>query len=204
MRHRLLFGVMFVAMALGAAVARPGARKRRETSAALRVPYTEFTLANGLHVILHRDASVPVVSVNVWYHVGSGSEKPGRTGLCAPLRAPDVRRVEERPRRGVRHVARGRRRQQQRIDDNGSDELLHRHSGECAGSCAVSRIGSHGLSARHDDARARRWSARRRQERTSSELREPAVRSGVPRAVRACCIRRIIRTAGRRSARWKT
>ena len=48
----------------------------------LRVPYTEFTLANGLHVILHRDTSVPTVSVNVWYHVGSGSEKPGRTGFA--------------------------------------------------------------------------------------------------------------------------
>src|ERR671910_457099 len=48
----------------------------------LTVPYTEFTLSNGLHVILHRDSSVPVVSVNVWYHVGSGSEKPGRTGFA--------------------------------------------------------------------------------------------------------------------------
>jgi zinc protease len=48
----------------------------------LTVPYTEFTLSNGLHVILHRDASVPTVSVNVWYHVGSGSEKPGRTGFA--------------------------------------------------------------------------------------------------------------------------
>ena len=48
----------------------------------LTVPYTEFTLANGLHVILHRDTSVPTVSVNVWYHVGSGSEKPGRTGFA--------------------------------------------------------------------------------------------------------------------------
>jgi zinc protease len=48
----------------------------------LSVPYTEFTLPNGLHVILHRDASVPTVSVNVWYHVGSGSEKPGRTGFA--------------------------------------------------------------------------------------------------------------------------
>ena len=48
----------------------------------LTVPYTDFTLANGLHVILHRDASVPTVSVNVWYHVGSGSEKPGRTGFA--------------------------------------------------------------------------------------------------------------------------
>ncbi len=48
----------------------------------LRVPYTEFTLANGLHVILHRDPSVPVVAVNVWYHVGSANEKPGRTGFA--------------------------------------------------------------------------------------------------------------------------
>ncbi len=48
----------------------------------LAVPYTEFTLANGLHVILHRDTSVPIVTVNVWYHVGSGSEKPGRTGFA--------------------------------------------------------------------------------------------------------------------------
>src|SRR5512134_3721121 len=48
----------------------------------LRVPYTEFALANGLHVILHRDVSVPVVSVNVWYHVGSGNERPGRTGFA--------------------------------------------------------------------------------------------------------------------------
>jgi zinc protease len=50
--------------------------------ARLTVPYTEFTLPNGLHVILHRDTSVPKISVNVWYHVGSGSEKPGRTGFA--------------------------------------------------------------------------------------------------------------------------
>ena len=40
----------------------------------LEVPYVQFTLANGLNVILHRDTSVPVVSVNVWYHVGSANE----------------------------------------------------------------------------------------------------------------------------------
>ena len=48
----------------------------------LTVPYTEFTLANGLHVILHQDKTVPVAAVNVWYHVGSGREKPGRTGFA--------------------------------------------------------------------------------------------------------------------------
>jgi zinc protease len=51
-------------------------------SAGLEVPYVQFTLANGLNVILHRDASVPVVSVNVWYHVGSANERAGRTGLA--------------------------------------------------------------------------------------------------------------------------
>jgi zinc protease len=51
-------------------------------STGLTVPYTEFTLANGLHVILHRDTTVPVAAVNVWYHVGSGREKPGRTGFA--------------------------------------------------------------------------------------------------------------------------
>ena len=48
----------------------------------LTVPYTRFTLSNGLRVILHEDHSVPLVSVNVWYHVGSAREKPGRTGFA--------------------------------------------------------------------------------------------------------------------------
>ena len=48
----------------------------------LTVPYTRFSLPNGLRVILHEDHSVPLVSVNVWYHVGSGRERPGRTGFA--------------------------------------------------------------------------------------------------------------------------
>ncbi len=49
---------------------------------ALSVPYTQFTLPNGLNVILHRDTSVPVVAVNLWYHVGSANERVGRTGFA--------------------------------------------------------------------------------------------------------------------------
>src|SRR5678816_1339730 len=45
-------------------------------------PYTEFTLANGLRVILHEDHSTPIVAVNVWYHVGSKNEQPGKTGYA--------------------------------------------------------------------------------------------------------------------------
>jgi len=51
-------------------------------SAALTVPFTQFTLPNGLHVILHEDHTVPLATVNVWYHVGSAREKPGRTGFA--------------------------------------------------------------------------------------------------------------------------
>jgi zinc protease len=50
--------------------------------APLQLPYTQFTLPNGLHVILHEDHSTPIVSVNVWYHVGSAREKTGRTGFA--------------------------------------------------------------------------------------------------------------------------
>src|SRR3954469_7526274 len=53
-----------------------------QTSAPIQLPYTQFTLPNGLHVILHEDHSVPVVSVNVWYHVGSARERTGRTGFA--------------------------------------------------------------------------------------------------------------------------
>jgi zinc protease len=48
----------------------------------LHVPFTQFTLPNGLHVILHEDHTVPLATVNVWYHVGSAREKPGRTGFA--------------------------------------------------------------------------------------------------------------------------
>jgi zinc protease len=47
-----------------------------------RIEFEQFTLPNGLQVILHRDTSVPLVAVNVWYHVGSGDELPGRTGFA--------------------------------------------------------------------------------------------------------------------------
>ncbi len=48
----------------------------------IHVPYTSFYLPNGLHVILHEEHTVPMVSVNIWYHVGSSREKPGRTGFA--------------------------------------------------------------------------------------------------------------------------
>ncbi|HEU0300894.1 MAG TPA: pitrilysin family protein, partial [Longimicrobium sp.] len=48
----------------------------------VQISLETYRLANGLNVILSRDASVPVVAVNVWYHVGSGDERAGRTGFA--------------------------------------------------------------------------------------------------------------------------
>ena len=47
-----------------------------------RIPFEKLVLPNGLQVIFHQDRSLPIVSVNVWYHVGSKDEVPGRTGLA--------------------------------------------------------------------------------------------------------------------------
>ncbi|MDQ3674601.1 MAG: insulinase family protein, partial [Gemmatimonadota bacterium] len=78
---------LFCRLALAAALAM-GASDRvpAQSAAPARVlppiPYTEFTLPNGLRVVLHEDHSVPIVAVNVWYHVGSKNETPGRTGFA--------------------------------------------------------------------------------------------------------------------------
>src|SRR5262245_40674187 len=48
----------------------------------LQVDYSQFTLPNGLHVILHEDHRIPVADVNLWYRVGSSRERTGRTGFA--------------------------------------------------------------------------------------------------------------------------
>ncbi len=46
------------------------------------IPYEQFTLPNGLRVIVHTDRKAPVVAVSVWYHVGSKDEPAGKTGFA--------------------------------------------------------------------------------------------------------------------------
>lgn len=48
----------------------------------MEIPYTKQTLANGLDVIVHEDRHLPMVAVNIWYHVGSKNERPDRTGFA--------------------------------------------------------------------------------------------------------------------------
>ena len=52
------------------------------TATAQKVAFQEYTLDNGLHVILHEDKSAPVVITSVMYHVGSKDENPERTGFA--------------------------------------------------------------------------------------------------------------------------
>jgi zinc protease len=47
-----------------------------------RIQFEKYKLPNGLEVILHEDHSTPIVTVDTWYHVGSGDEQLGRTGFA--------------------------------------------------------------------------------------------------------------------------
>lgn len=52
------------------------------TGQSAKIEFTEYTLDNGLHVILHQDNSTPIVVTNIMYHVGSKNENPDRTGFA--------------------------------------------------------------------------------------------------------------------------
>ncbi len=48
----------------------------------VNIPYKQFTLPNGLRVVVHTDRKAPVVAVSVWYHIGSKDEPKGKTGFA--------------------------------------------------------------------------------------------------------------------------
>src|SRR5437764_2321315 len=64
------------------ALAAPAAAQAPTAPPKIEIQYTQFTLPNGLRVILHEDHSIPMVSVNMWYHVGSARELAKRTGFA--------------------------------------------------------------------------------------------------------------------------
>jgi zinc protease len=85
--------VVLVLLAWFAAASSASAAEKRPTNA-IEIPYTKYVLSNGLTLIVHEDHKAPIVAVNVWYHVGSKNEKPGKTGFAhlfrASVRALDV------------------------------------------------------------------------------------------------------------------
>ena len=68
----MLKSMVFCAVALGATL----------SAQVVDIPYEKVVLGNGLTVLIHEDHKAPIVAVNVWYHVGSKNEKPGKTGFA--------------------------------------------------------------------------------------------------------------------------
>ena len=80
-------GWRLLALALATAAAAPAAPGLAQSQAgraddAIRIPFESYKLPNGLTVILAPDRTTPTVTVDVWYHVGSKNERPGRTGFA--------------------------------------------------------------------------------------------------------------------------
>jgi zinc protease len=75
---------VFVSVLLLAVVVAPvpAAAPKAAALPAVDIPYQKFVLDNGLTLIVHEDHKAPVVAVNIWYHVGSKDERPGRTGFA--------------------------------------------------------------------------------------------------------------------------
>ncbi|MDB6108959.1 MAG: peptidase domain protein, partial [Pedosphaera sp.] len=70
-------------LGLGLVLLLPSARAADSiTDLKIDILYKKFVLKNGLTVIVHEDHKAPIVAVNVWYHVGSKNEKPGKTGFA--------------------------------------------------------------------------------------------------------------------------
>ena len=64
-------------------MAKKNTKQQREVKyAELEIPYIKFELENGLTLLVHEDHKAPIVSVSIWYHVGSKNEKPGKTGFA--------------------------------------------------------------------------------------------------------------------------
>ncbi|HBD19068.1 MAG TPA: peptidase M16 [Arenimonas sp.] len=79
--------VRALVLALGFAVAALSPAYAQDADApkaavAADIPFEQFTLPNGLRVVVHTDRKAPIVAVNVWYHVGAKNELPGRTGFA--------------------------------------------------------------------------------------------------------------------------
>ena len=75
-------GSLLVATVLMAASATVPSAQNQTAADIPRIPFEKYTLPNGLDVILSQDRRLPMVAVNLWYHVGPANEEPGRTGFA--------------------------------------------------------------------------------------------------------------------------
>ena len=78
-KRRILSALVLV---LALSLAQPLLGQKKNSSDPIKIPFETYKLPNGLTVILSLDRTTPTVAVNVWYHVGSKNEMPGRTGFA--------------------------------------------------------------------------------------------------------------------------
>ena len=81
MKNRIMVTIL---CGLGISLISPASTPAAESIAAtkIEIPYQKFVLTNGLTLIVHEDHKAPIVAVNLWYHVGSKNEQPGKTGFA--------------------------------------------------------------------------------------------------------------------------
>jgi len=79
--RRPLSIALLVVAGLALATAQPSTQARRPSDIP-QIPFEKVTLPNGLEVILSQKRGLPMVAVNLWYHVGPAYEAPGRTGFA--------------------------------------------------------------------------------------------------------------------------
>jgi zinc protease len=82
MHRRASVRFLLVAVLALSGLMTSSAQNRTAPVAVPRIEVEKFTLPNGLEVILSRKTGIPMVSVNLWYHVGPANEEPGRTGFA--------------------------------------------------------------------------------------------------------------------------
>ncbi|RYZ20698.1 MAG: insulinase family protein [Chitinophagaceae bacterium] len=108
LRHTLLPLSLAASLTAGAQKAKTGASSAAKPAAAkaaaFRLPYEQFTLPNGLKVIIHEDHSDPIVAVSTVVHVGSNREKPGKTGFAHFFEHMSFNHSENTPRGASRKL----------------------------------------------------------------------------------------------------
>jgi zinc protease len=87
MRNKAYVGLLLVLLVAVAGLTVSSAQNRTSGAPAAetgipRLAFEKYTLPNGLDVILSQDRRIPMVAVNLWYHVGPANEDPGRTGFA--------------------------------------------------------------------------------------------------------------------------
>jgi zinc protease len=77
--NRIAFAFFIITVSSAPAICQ---QKSYFNSDQIDIPFSKYVLDNGLTLIVHEDHKAPIVAVNIWYHVGSKNEKPGKTGFA--------------------------------------------------------------------------------------------------------------------------